>query len=241
MTPVTPQVSVITPVYNGAAYLAEALHSVARQTLPAMEAIVVDDGSTDHSADIARAFASQAPFPVRYVRQDNQGAAAARNAGIGLARGDLLAFLDADDVWLPGKLERQADCLARNPQAVCAICHMHAVVAEGEAWPAERNFEHYAKDPPAYIPSALIARRSAFDRVGLFDATYRTGEDSDWFFRVRDAGLTIAVAPEVLLIRRLRSGSLSQVRNPGDPNLLRVVRASVRRKQAEPPGDSTAP
>jgi glycosyltransferase involved in cell wall biosynthesis len=241
MTPAALQVSVITPVYNGAAYLAEALRSVARQTLPALEAIVVDDGSTDHSAEVARAFAKEAPFPVRYFRQDNRGAAAARNAGIGLAQGDLLAFLDADDAWLPGKLERQVDCLARHPEAACAICHMHAVVPEGEAWPAERNYEHYATDPPAYIPSALIVRRSTFDRVGLFDATFRTSEDSDWFFRVRDASLAIAVVPEVLLVRRLRSGSLSQVRNPGSPNLLRVVRASVRRKLAETPEDPAAP
>src|SRR5436853_749734 len=95
-------VSVIIPVYNCEQYLAEAIQSVLAQTHPTIELIVVDDGSTDNSAAVAKSFAV-----VRYVFQRQGGPGAARNRGISLARGSFLAFLDADDVWVAGKLTRQ--------------------------------------------------------------------------------------------------------------------------------------
>ena len=103
-------VSVVIPVYNAARFLADAIRSVQAQRHPRIEIIVVDDGSTDGSGEVARSFAG-----VRCLRQANGGIAAARNAGVHEARGNLLAFLDADDLWTPGKLALQLDVLRADP------------------------------------------------------------------------------------------------------------------------------
>jgi glycosyltransferase involved in cell wall biosynthesis len=111
-----PAISVVIPCYNGARFLREALDSVLAQTHPAREVIVVDDGSTDDSAAVA---ASYGP-PVRVIRQPNQGESVARNRGIDAAEGDWVAFLDADDWWLPEKLEEQAKLMGPEVGAVCS-------------------------------------------------------------------------------------------------------------------------
>ncbi|MEO9255789.1 MAG: glycosyltransferase family A protein, partial [Tepidiformaceae bacterium] len=105
-----PLVSVIIPMYNSARYIAAALESVYAQDFTSFEIIVVDDGSTDGSADIARAHGT-----ALLLRQENLGPAAARNAGLRGANGTLIAFLDSDDIWLPQKLRLQVDFLAANP------------------------------------------------------------------------------------------------------------------------------
>src|SRR5437667_12630279 len=106
-----PLVSVVIPCYNGERYLAEAIESVLAQRYEPLEIIVVDDGSTDRSAEVARHFGDA----VQYVCQPHAGAAAARNRGVGLATGDLIAFLDADDVWTEGRLARQVQVLEADP------------------------------------------------------------------------------------------------------------------------------
>ena len=115
------QISVILPVYNGERFLAEAIGSVLGQTLPPHEIIVVDDGSTDSTAQIVADLAAAAAVPLRYVYQENQGPAAARNHGIRLAQGELIAFQDADDLWSAEKLVTQAALLRRYPQAHAVI------------------------------------------------------------------------------------------------------------------------
>ena len=102
------EVSAVIPVHNGAAYVAEAVQSILSQTRPPIECVVVDDGSTDETAEVVRRFGNE----VAYVRQDRAGVSSARNRGAALARGALVAFLDHDDVWLPTKLERQVEALA---------------------------------------------------------------------------------------------------------------------------------
>jgi hypothetical protein len=111
-----PSVSVVIPCYNGATFLRETLDSVQTQTLPPLEVLVVDDGSTDDSAAIAETYGS----PVRVIRQPNQGESVARNRGIDEARGEWVAFLDADDLWLPGKLAEQARVMTQETRAVCS-------------------------------------------------------------------------------------------------------------------------
>src|SRR5262245_20179101 len=110
-------VSVVIPCYNAGRFLKETLESILAQTRPALEVIVVDDGSTDDSAAVAGAFGP----PVRVLRQSNQGESVARNRGLDEARGDWVAFLDADDVWAPDKLERQLAAVEGSPGVAC--CH----------------------------------------------------------------------------------------------------------------------
>jgi glycosyltransferase involved in cell wall biosynthesis len=219
-------VSVIVPVYNGEHYLAAALDSVVGQNYRPLELIVVDDGSTDRSADIARSYEG-----VCYVYQPNQGHGPARNAGIAAALGEFIAFLDADDVWAPDKLRLQAGYLLAHPEVGCVICHMHAALEPGMEWPAHLNRDYYGTDPVAYVPSAILARRAVFDRIGGFDGRYRHGDDSDWFFRARDAGVQVAELPDCLLTRRIHAANQSHGTRDLTAELLRVTRASVNRKQ----------
>ncbi|NLE46186.1 MAG: glycosyltransferase family 2 protein [Chloroflexi bacterium] len=231
-------VSVILPVFNGADYLSAALESILTQLYRSVEVIVVDDGSTDGSGSIAQEIGSRADdIQFTCIHQANQGAAAARNTGLDAATGHLIAFLDADDQWLPDKLERQVAAAQSSVDVGCVICRMRAVLDSGAEWPSNRNESHYAQEPPAYIPSGLLAHRWVFDRVGGFDPGYRVGEDTDWFFRVRDAGISVVVVPEVLLLRRIRAGSLSSEARPANPEMMRLLRASMQRRRA---GGTTA-
>src|SRR5262249_23296673 len=122
-----PLVSVIVPVYNGEKYLRFALESVVGQKHRPLEIIVVDDGSTDSSAAIAKGFTE-----VRYLHQANAGVASARNTGLKAATGAFIAFLDQDDLWLPGKLDRQASFLHENAQAMYVLCGMENFGEPGE-------------------------------------------------------------------------------------------------------------
>jgi glycosyltransferase involved in cell wall biosynthesis len=221
-----PLVSVIVPVYNGEKYLAEALDSVAAQDYAPLEVIVVDDGSTDGTAPIAQARAE-----VGYAFQPNGGVATARNHGLRLAQGSFIAFLDADDVWLPTKLRAQMDYLRAHSEVDGVLCKLDHFLEPGAQWPATFNETYYRQQPTAYLPSALVVRRQVFAQVGLFDARFRTGEDADWFFRARDTGVALTVVPEVLIRRRIHSGSLTHETRAVTADLLNVVRASINRKQ----------
>jgi glycosyltransferase involved in cell wall biosynthesis len=175
-------ISVVIPTYNSAAVLADAVDSILTQTRPADEIIVVDDGSTDGTAEVCGAYGDK----IRYIRQANQGASIARNAGISAARGDWLAFLDADDVWEPRKLELQLAALDQHPEADFAV-------TAALVWsPNDRSYYQYRWDGPIEpdtmraellvrniltgICSSLLVRRSALESVGCF-APGKASED----------------------------------------------------------------
>jgi glycosyltransferase involved in cell wall biosynthesis len=226
---VTALVSVVVPVYNGARYLAQAIDSVLAQDYRPLELIVVDDGSEDESAAIARGYPA-----VRLVRQANRGHGAAKNVGIEVCRGELLAFLDADDLWEPQKLRAQVAYLTAHPECGAVVCRQRIRATEGTclpAWLVERLArERIAGAPVAFVPSALMVRRTALNRIGTFDPSYRHGNDSDWFFRARDAGLSVGIVEQVLLLRRFHSTNLSYETSSMQADLLRVVRSSLARR-----------
>ena len=230
--PHAPLISTIIPVYNGERYLAATLASALAQAYPRQEIIVVDDGSTDGTAAIVRAHPT-----VRYLHQPNQGHGAAKNTGLAAATGDYLAFLDADDLWTPDKLSCQLEHLLANPGALIAICLMEMLLEEGMAWPAAIHEAHHRQLPPAYLPSALIAHRRAFAQIGVFSLNFWHANDSDWFFRARDAGLAVLVVPHVLLRRRLHHDNLTYQARAINAELLQVVRASVLRTRGHEQSD----
>jgi glycosyltransferase involved in cell wall biosynthesis len=179
------RVSVIIPTYNSGPLVVEAVQSVLAQTLPAAEIIVVDDGSTDDtSARLAR-FGDR----ICYVRQTNSRVAAARNAGVALARGEALAFLDADDVWHPRKLERQVQTLRQHAEIGLLATHL-------SPWPGALP-DDSAQVPGAIedVPlarllvfnplatSSIIVRRDVLDRAGPFDTELFGPEDYDLWIR----------------------------------------------------------
>jgi glycosyltransferase involved in cell wall biosynthesis len=201
-----PTVSCIVPVYNGAAYLSEALESILAQTLPVTELIVVDDGSTDATPAIAARYSP----PVRYIRQDNLGPAAARNTGLELAGGDFISFLDADDTWHPEKLARQMSVLEAELQVGICLTHVQNFWTDEFAHDRDRIKDNPLTKPLiGYVCQALLARRDVFEKVGYFDQTLRIGEDSDWFTRVQEAKIGKVVLPQVLVYRRIHGKNTS--------------------------------
>jgi len=202
----TEGISCIVPVYNGARFLEEALDSIFSQTLPPVEIILVDDGSTDATAEIAARHASR----VRYVWQQNKGPGAARNHGLRLASREFLSFLDADDLWHREKLERQMQALSGNPQSGICLTHVQNFWTEDLAHERERLKDHpFSKPVPGYVCQALLARRRVFDLVGHFDESLRVGEDTDWFVRVQGAGVKKEVLPDTLVQRRIHGRNIS--------------------------------
>jgi glycosyltransferase involved in cell wall biosynthesis len=223
-------VSVIIPVYNGACYLGTALSSVLAQCDPPLEIIVIDDGSTDETAAVVAQWQQPGATPIRYHYQANAGPAAARNRGVALAQGELLAFLDADDWWQPTKLQAQAACLTQSPAPGYVLTEMVVEQEAGTGWPAALNRAHYQNQPVCYLPSALLVWRHVFAQVGAFDESYRYSDDADWFLRAKDAAIPFVVVPEPLVVKRIHGANLSH--NPGmTTETLRAVHASVRRQR----------
>jgi len=184
-----PLVSAIVPVFNAERYVREALDSVLGQTYPALEVVVVDDGSTDRTAEIVRAYGDR----VRFLQQANKGPAAARNLGLANARGRYIGFLDADDQWLPDKVERQVGLLEANPDlGACygALVYFneqgeiasltHQAVPTPSGWIFEDILTH-----PGFIGiDTLMIRRDCLDRVGPFNEDLRTAEDTNLTLRL---------------------------------------------------------
>jgi glycosyltransferase involved in cell wall biosynthesis len=181
-----PQVSVVIPTYNRAWCLGEAVDSVLAQRFRDFELIVVDDGSTDATAAVLAGYGGT----IRILQQENRGVSAARNAGIAAARGELIAFLDSDDIWLPVKLWRQVEFFNRYPEAL--ICQTEEVwVRNGRRVnPGRRHRkpEGMIFEPSLELclvsPSAVMVRRELFDRVGRFDESLPACEDYDLWLRV---------------------------------------------------------
>ena len=196
------RVSCVVPVRDGARHLADAVHSVLAQTAPVLEVIVVDDGSTDGSAAIAASFGGA----VRVVRQPHLGVSRARNHGIELARGDLIAFLDADDLFLPHKVERQLARFRVDPQLEMVAAHTVNFASEQDPG-STMDANPQPRDPwPRHISTWLV-RCSVFDRVGTFDETMPLSQDVDWHLRAQEQGVVIETLPDVLTRRRLHPGN----------------------------------
>jgi cellulose synthase/poly-beta-1,6-N-acetylglucosamine synthase-like glycosyltransferase len=218
-----PRVSVIVPCYNAAAYLREALASVLAQTHAPWEVIVVDDGSSDGSGAIAASFGP----PLRCHRQDNQGIAAARNQDLRLAGGDLITFLDADDVWPWDSLACRLRHLADNPG-------LDLVFGREEAFtsPEPAVAEPGSPGPqPDLLAGASLFQRQAFERVGMFDQTFTVGETLDWFARAEEQGLSMAPVDALVLCRRIHGANTMRRTQRMQADYLRLLRASLARRR----------
>jgi peptidoglycan/xylan/chitin deacetylase (PgdA/CDA1 family) len=207
----TLSVSIVIPAHNAAETIAETLDSLCAQTFSDWEAIVVDDGSSDGTRDVAAGYAAREPR-IRLIGQPQQGVSAARNAGVGLARCDWLLFLDADDWVLPEHLERMAGALAADSSLDGAHCGWSRVAGDGTALaeqfcpPTEDLFPLFARHC-AFAIHACVVRRSLVELVGGFDPSLRVGEDWDLWRRIMLAGARFDAVREVLACYRVRPGS----------------------------------
>lgn len=197
-----PQISVIIPVYNRAWAAPRAVRSVLAQTVPASQLIVVDDGSTDDLKGALEGFGDA----LRLIRRDNRGPAAARNLGVAKSQGDLIAFLDSDDEWLPDKLARQT---ARyDPGKPDFLCHTNEIWLRNGREVRQKprhtkqggRFFERALELCLISPSACLMTRSLFDRVGGFDESLPAAEDYDLWLRVL-ALISVDFVPEALTIK----------------------------------------
>ncbi len=222
-----PLVSVIIPVFNGARFLPEAIASVMRQTYPALEIIIVDDGSRD-AIDAAVA---SLPVAARFLRNPcNLGPAAARNRGIAEATGALIAFLDVDDLWTDNNLNLLVDALAANPRCGLALGQRQIVFQEAGTGPLT-----YMGSPLESFPYSIecgLFRRAAFDRVGRFDESLRFGEDIDWFKRAAEAGVLIAQVDQVSCLNRRHGGNMTSGKSLREMNTLHVMKKAIDRRRA---------
>lgn len=205
-------VSVIIPTHNHAAFLPETLESVFAQRLQPYEVIVVDDGSTDETPKVLRRYAGR----IRAVRQPNRGVASARNAGTLMASGDVLAFLDSDDVWLPAKLELQVGRLWRDPELGLIHCGVEEVDAVGrslrrrldgmEGW-VSRKMLFFGCGVILGGGSAALIPRVLFETVGRFDERLSTSADWDLYYRVAKQR-RVGFVPEVLVRYRVHDSNM---------------------------------
>ena len=218
------RVSVVIPVHNGSAYLAEAVASVRAQTTPAYELIVVDDGSTDGSDALARSLGAFC------IRQEQAGGGPARNAGVRGATGDAIAFLDSDDLWAPTKLELQVGVLEANRQLDGVLCHALQFVSSDLTEEERAQVQCPEHSQPGAGTSALLVRKASFDRTGGFSSRFPVGEFIDWYARATELGLGFAMLPDVLLRRRIHRTNTGRERRE-TPGYTRIVKEALDRRR----------
>lgn len=209
------KISVIIPTYNAGDYLSDALDSIQRQAVVPLETIVIDDGSTDDTGQVVRQYPN-----VRYLYQSNEGPSAARNRGIAMAKGNLLAFCDADDWWVDDKLSLQVNRMKVHPTAQIVLGHLQ------REWPDGRRAE------PELIFSfeCSLIKREVFDQVGLLDETIRFHEDWDWFLRVKEAGVRVNIQPDVVAFYRQHDRNTSKQESSLNHNVARLIKRARDRR-----------
>lgn len=212
-----PRVSVVMPTFNCAAFIGAALKSVFAQSYRDYEVVVVDDGSTDDTA----AALDPCKGKIRYLRQENQGPAAARNLAVASSGGELIAFLDADDLWRPDKLARQVAFLDDHP--TCALVHGEVDVIDESGRLLCRRYDRQHGRPVLRGPCVtellkhsvihmptVIERRRHFDEAGGFDENLRYAEDYLHWIRLALNGHSFGYLGEPLALYRWRAGSLTR-------------------------------
>lgn len=231
-----PHLSVIVPVFNQERYLGEAIQSVLDQDFDDLEIIVVDDGSTDGSAETAARFEG-----VRVIRQQNTGHGGAVNTGVSTARGDLIAFLDADDLWEPGTLATRVARFDDDPELELSYGLLMEFVSPELA--AEGMIFRRADGKPKVGPvcGTAIVRRSAWTRIGLLDESLRLGSFMDWLNRAREAGLKTYLHKEVLLKRRIHDDNSTTRRRDAHTDYAKLAKRALDRKRRAKNGGREGP
>jgi len=220
-------ISVIIPAYNTERYLAEAVESVLAQTRPPAEIIIVDDGSTDESPRIARRFAK----PVLYLHQSHAGAGAARNRGIAQAQGDWLAFLDADDLWLPDKLARQIALLESEPDVEMVFGGVEQFISPDLDEIHRPSLRIPSPDAKGYLAGTLLIRRTAFEQAGCFSTAWQVGEFIDWYAQAQEMGLKSGMVPGIVMRRRIHANNLMRRNGHIGRDYARILKTTLDRRR----------
>jgi glycosyltransferase involved in cell wall biosynthesis len=220
-------VSVVMTAFNAEAFVGEALRSALEQTVPPAQVVVVDDGSTDTTTEVVSAFEPD----VTLLRQEHAGIGLGRNTGLAAAPHPLIALLDADDVWLPRKLECQLAAFDEDPVREAVFCWFDEFADREHPPPA-------AARPPrrqqsAALTSGALLSRALIDRLGPFGAG-RSGDWVEWWARARAMGVVEHVVPEVLYRRRLHGSNSSFLERDGGQAFMAIARQHLRELRARP-------
>jgi glycosyltransferase involved in cell wall biosynthesis len=220
--------SVVIPVRNGEKHIAATIESVLAEELDAIEIIVVDDGSTDRSADVAESFGPT----IRCLRREARGFAAARNAGWSQALAPFVMHLDADDLVVAGSISLRLAVLAGNPDVDMVTGHFESFFSPD--LDAEARARIALPDGPrrGHIAGSTILRRNLIERVGPLDEASGGAADIDWYARATEAGIGIVVLPDVVLLRRIHGKNLNLTSSDQSIDRLRMVKAALDRRRA---------
>ncbi len=222
-----PLVSVVIPVYNGEKYIRDAIENLVSQGYPALEILIINDGSTDDTDGVVKKAEKELNVDIRYFWYGNDGPAFARNRGIRDASGDLIAFLDADDLFPDDNLNHLVDFMMQNPEVDVVRGYAQMMKLN----PETDEFEPYGKPEesyPAYIGAALY-RKEVFRKVGLFDASMKFAEDSDWYMRATELEINMKWLDRVSLIVRRHGENMTDGKDLIELNTLVVFKKALDR------------
>jgi glycosyltransferase involved in cell wall biosynthesis len=226
-----PLISVIIPVYNGERYLAEAIESVLAQGYTLLEVILIDDGSADQSAAVARQYKE-----VQYFYQPNSGLSAALNHGISQATGRFFAFLDADDLWVENKISLQMAAFDKDHDLE-AVFGQHIRFYTRESGASDMGTKKVFDDKilPALFKGAMLIKRESFFRVGLFDTALTLGDFVDWYKRASEVHLKTLILPDVVLKRRIHDDNQSLRDKHAVKDYVHIMKAALDRQRNSKP------
>lgn len=214
-----PLVSVVIPFYNPGDFLQESVESVFAQTYPEVQLILVNNGSTDHSPELAKGFGSR----VEVVTIPQSGIGGALNVGLPYCKGQFYCWLDADDLWLPNKVQDQLNFLNDNPDCHGVFVTVEQFRQDGGPGPASG----------AYHRGSLMIDSQSFHRVGPWQEGIKVGEFVDWYARAQDLKLKFEVLPQTLYRRRIHGNNTVTRERDSRRDYLKVLKAALdRRKQA---------
>jgi len=218
------KISCIIPVHSAEHYLAAAIDSVLAQDWPLHEVILINDGSTDGSAGVLKRYGDR----IQVIEQAHSGAAAARNAGLRKATGEVVAFQDADDIWPAGRLKAMAAALVGDPAADIVAGLVEFLDQRSEQPRAKENLRTLHR---VHCMPSLLIRRRAIERVGMFNENLTVAEDTEWVMRARRENITFKLVDTLALTYRLHAANSSRDISRNQSNALDAFRAlSVMRR-----------
>jgi len=224
-----PLVSCVLPVFNGERFVAESLESVFQQSYSPIEIVVVNDGSTDGTKAVLDQYGSR----IKVIDQANAGVTAARIRGIAASSGALIAFLDADDLWLPEKTKMQVEHLAAHPEAGICTCLIENFWEEDLAEEAERLRGSKFDGSRMATLQGIVLRPDVLERLGGLSPEIEHHHAVDLLLRARDEGIAIEHVDRVLVRRRIHRDNLSRTRGErGTADLLRLAEGAIARRRA---------